>query len=442
MLTLILVTVGASMAACADYTVSKIHLSQGNSPESMTVSWVTRNSAESEVRYGTDKNNLNLRAFGDSDTYKYSNYYYGNYTSGYYHHTIISNLKPDTKYYYQVGDYIANYISEINDFETLHAVGDLKQMNIGVIGDLGQTTDSLSTMNHLISNTELKLILHVGDLGYANCNQTSWDTYGDMTEVLSSKRPWMVGAGNHEIEANNNNDYFLAFEKRYRMSEHRAEFGAVTIPSNFDALGIPQCTPSVFQMEYNYGNSFYSFNSGSMHSIFVNCYSTNDINSEQYKWLERDLSSVNRDITPWVIVSVHCPWYSSNTAHYQEKHTVEMKNNMEDLFYKHHVNVVLAGHVHAYERSYPVYKDNLANDGVVYIVIGDGGNAEGHAATYHTPTPVWSAFRNGTQYGHGILKFDDASHLEWEWHRNIDGEPILKDSIKICNTALGLNAYC
>ncbi|MCI53136.1 purple acid phosphatase 18-like, partial [Trifolium medium] len=40
---------------------------------------------------------------------------------------------------------------------------------------------------------------------------------------------------------------------------------------------------------------------------------------------------------------------------------------------------VLAGHVHAYERSKRVYNGRLDPCGAVHITIGDGGNREGLA---------------------------------------------------------------
>ena len=132
---------------------------------------------------------------------------------------------------------------------------------------------------------------------------------------------------------------------------------------------------------------------------------------------------------------MHCPWYNSNTAHYIEFQIVDMRDSMESLFYKYKVNVVFAGHVHAYERSFPVYQNVTTKDGPVYINIGDGGNREGHANTFQPgPAPSWSAFRNGTQYGHGRLVMKDSSALKWEWHRNVDGERVVVDSVEIFNS--------
>ena len=49
----------------------------------------------------------------------------------------------------------------------------------------------------------------------------------------------------------------------------------------------------------------------------------------------------------------------------------------EDMFYHYGVDMVFNGHVHAYERTHPVYKYQLDTCGPIYVTIGDGGNIEG-----------------------------------------------------------------
>jgi hypothetical protein len=93
-----------------------------------------------------------------------------------------------------------------------------------------------------------------------------------------------------------------------------------------------------------------------------------------YFRLNSDLLSVNRTITPWIVVVMHCPWYSSNIAHYSEAQTVIMRDSMEKLFLQYKVNIVLTGHVHAYERTFPMFQNETRSDGVVYVTVGDGGN--------------------------------------------------------------------
>lgn len=108
----------------------------------------------------------------------------------------------------------------------------------------------------------------------------------------------------------------------------------------------------------------------------------------------------------------------------------------------HRVNLVIAGHVHAYERSHPVFGNKTVSDGVTYVVIGDGGNAEGHASDYEQPPPEWSAFRDGTQYGHATWTVANATHARWMWHRNVDGVKTTKDDAWVCNAAVTGSARC
>ncbi|KAG2402758.1 Purple acid phosphatase [Vigna angularis] len=70
----------------------------------------------------------------------------------------------------------------------------------------------------------------------------------------------------------------------------------------------------------------------------------------QYEWLEVELKKVDRSKAPWLIVLVHSPWYNSNTYHYMEGETTRVA--FESWFVKYKVDVLFAGHVHAYERSH------------------------------------------------------------------------------------------
>lgn len=434
---------------CSEYNVEQIHMAQGVDPTSMTISWTTNISSNSYCYHGILPNQLNNFSNGTITSYSF-NYYpdYNEYFSPIIHHVTLTNLLPNQVYFYQCGDH--NLINEYDDavsgilsFKTLPRIGNKDPISFAVIGDLGQTDDSKVTVDHILENQKLEMILHAGDMSYADCDQPRWDTWANMVQVLAQERPWMVCAGNHEIEMNADGSHFLAYEQRFRMPAIKpAEFGETTIPAETDYnTGAPYCCSSVYQTEYNYGNSYYSFDAASAHVIFLNPYATSNQTSTQYQWLESDLTAVNREVTPWVIVVMHCPWYSSNMGHYEEEQTVMMRNSMEPLFYNHHVNIVFAGHVHAYERSYPVYDNSTVEDGTVYVTIGDGGNREGHASGYYEQ-PEWSAYRNGTQYGHGEMILLTPDRMLWRWNRNLDGELVTKDEVHICNTAFGHNAYC
>jgi len=212
------------------YVVSQVHLAQGKDSSQMTVMWVTAAVAKSEVRVGLNADDLSSAPVvtGSSSTYTLAPTGYPSYTSGQLHTAYLTNLLPDTVYYYQCGDTSTGDLSGILSFKTMYAKGDKRAFSFGLIGDLGATNDSISTLTHVAMNPDLNMILHAGDLSYANCNEPLWDEYGLMIEDLASARPWMVGPGNHEIEmpkaTSSGSELYTAFEARYKMPGDKPGF--------------------------------------------------------------------------------------------------------------------------------------------------------------------------------------------------------------------------
>ena len=291
----------------------------------------------------------------------------------------------------------------------------------GLTGDLGQTNDSDINVRHFSEDVALDSILHVGDLSYADSQMVRWDTWGRMVEPVAARLPWMVAAGNHEIEKDKRaaadlppGDFatFNAYQHRFRMPAEESSHG----------LAIS-------------GNYWYSYDVAGVHVIVLNAYDDTSEGSPQYAWLEADLKQVDRTVTPWVITGSHCPWYNSNKAHHNEKQAVVMKAAMEPLYAAYGVDIAFAGHVHAYERSHKTLNNVTVavgpDPGTVYINIGDGGNREGQYDYWYpglagNDAPEWSAFRQ-PQFGHGKLEVMNATHSLWTWHRTEFGEKVVSD---------------
>ena len=91
-----------------------------------------------------------------------------------------AGLKPETVYYYQCGDASIPALSDIHHFKAMAASGPRGYPNrIAVVGDLGLTYNTTSTISHLMSN-DPDLIVFVGDVCYANMyltNGTGSDCY-------------------------------------------------------------------------------------------------------------------------------------------------------------------------------------------------------------------------------------------------------------------------
>lgn len=58
---------------------------------------------------------------------------------------------------------------------------------------------------------------------------------------------------------------------------------------------------------------------------------------------------VDRSKTPWLIAILHAPWYNTNHAH--QGNGDAMKADMEEVLYNANVDLLVGGHVHAYERN-------------------------------------------------------------------------------------------
>ncbi|MED6171243.1 putative purple acid phosphatase 20 [Stylosanthes scabra] len=380
----------------------QVHISQVGQ-DKMRISWITSSPSPAKVEYGPSPSANALSSTGTTSSYRYLLY-----ESGEIHDVVIGPLQPNTVYYYRLGDPPS---SKVYQLKTPPSQLPIK---FAIAGDLGQTDWTKSTLEH-VAKSNYDMLLLPGDLAYADTIQNLWDSYGRLVEPLASQRPWMVTQGNHEVEKIPvvHSSKFTAFNARWRMP---------------------------FEESASDSNLYYSFDvAGGVHVIMLGSYTDFEAGSSQYQWLQGDLKKVDREKTPWVVVLIHAPWYNSNEAHQGEKESDDMKAAMEDLLYQARVDVVFAGHVHAYERFTRVYKDKADNCGPVHITIGDGGNREGLATNYIDPKPDISLFREAS-FGHGTLDMFNSSHALWSWHKNDNDEAVLSDSAWL--TTLSSNPAC
>ncbi|XP_022749188.1 purple acid phosphatase 2-like [Durio zibethinus] len=394
----------------------QVHITQGDQVgKAVIVSWVTEDEpGSSTVLYWSENSKQKKKAEGKVNTYKFYNY-----TSGYIHHCTIKNLEYDTKYYYVVG---VGHTTRKFWFTTPPEVGSDVPYTFGLIGDLGQTFDSNITLSHYEQNPHKgQTVLYLGDLSYAdaypNHDNVRWDTWGRFVERSVAYQPWIWTAGNHEIdfvpeigETKPFKPYTNRYHVPYRASKSTAPF-------------------------------WYSIKRASACIIVLSSYSAYAKYTPQYQWLEQELPKVNRTETPWLIVLMHSPWYNSYNYHYMEGET--MRVMYEPWFVQYKVDVVFAGHVHAYERSERV--SNIAYNVIngmctpvkdqsapVYITVGDGGNLEGLATNMTEPQPAYSAYREAS-FGHAIFGIKNRTHAYYSWHRNHDGSAVEADSMWFFN---------
>ncbi|WCJ29983.1 purple acid phosphatase 26 [Euphorbia peplus] len=393
----------------------QVHITQGDyNGTAVIVSWVTPDEIGSNVvKYGISDKKYDFNAEGTAMYYTFFKY-----KSGYIHHCLLDALEYDTKYYYKIGN---DDSSREFWFQTPPKVNPDAPYKFGIIGDLGQTYNSLSTLEHFMKSGA-QAVLFVGDLSYADRYQYNdvgirWDSWGRFMERSAAYQPWFWSVGNHEIE-------YMPY-----MGE--------VIPFKSYLHRYP--TPYLASKSSN--PLWYAIRRASAHIIVLSSYSPFVKYTPQWIWLREELKKVNREQTPWLIIVMHVPIYNSNEKHFMEGES--MRAAFEAWFIHHKVDVIFAGHVHAYERSYRISNIhyNVSSgerypkpdkSAPVYITVGDGGNKGGLNGKFIDPQPDYSAFREAS-YGHSTLEIKNRTHAVYHWNRNDDGKKVATDAFVLHN---------
>ncbi|CAD6268454.1 unnamed protein product [Miscanthus lutarioriparius] len=375
----------------------QVHISVVGS-DGMRVSWVTDDrSAPSVVEYGTSPGKYTASAMGDHTTYRYFFY-----KSGAIHHVTIGPLEPSTTYYYRCG--------RSGDEFSLRTPPSTLPIEFVVVVDLGQTGWTASTLSH-IGSADYDMLLLPGDLSYADTQQPLWDSWGRLVQPLASARPWMVTEGNHETRRRPCRSPWWRSSSR-RSSPTTRGGGCRTTTAGRRPTSTTRSTRRAARRTS---------------SCWARTRCSGKGRSSTGGW-KRDLARVDRRRTPWLLVLLHAPWYNTNQAHQGEGE--RMRAARERLLYEARVDVVFAGHVHAYERFTRIYDNEADSRGPMYITIGDGGNREGLALKFikdHKSAHL-SEFREAS-FGHVQLRIVNETSAVWTWHRNDDTFATVRDEV-------------
>ena len=101
---------------------------------------------------------------------------------------------------------------------------------------------------------------------------------------------------------------------------------------------------------------YHSFVYGNTRFIMLDVEAAFTPDTQQYKWLEEILKN---DTSTWKIVALHESPYCCVPTHYSN---LLVRDNLVPLFEKYGVNLVLGGHMHAYDRTKTV-------NGVQYVTL-------------------------------------------------------------------------
>lgn len=277
----------------------------------------------------------------------------------------LEGLKPHTPCFYRVTcvDARGNSVrSEVCSFQTLP--GPELPWAFGILGDTQRNPEVTRKCAEGIFALRPNFMLHCGDVVDDGFAKHQWvnDLFEPCGRVFAHVPVFPV-IGNHERNSHWYYDYFSlpGPEWFYTFKVGNAEF--FMVDSNKD------CSPG----------------------------------SEQYQRLEKALEGSS---AVWKFAAHHHPCFSSDENDYGDKWTGKPGKepmgwgesgvrHLIPLYEKHGIDIAFAGHIHSYERTWPIL--NMAVNqkrGVRYIVSGGGGGGLEQAA------PQRSWFSIHVQRGH------------------------------------------
>jgi hypothetical protein len=208
-------------------------------------------------------------------------------------------------------------------------------LTFAAIGDNGsggrQAMAVASRMAHTYARTPFGLVALLGDICYyGNLEDRFDDVFGrPMAPLVEAGVGFELAIGNHDDALGHSDEGLAEIEAELRL------------------LG----TPGLYYKTTHGPVDFFYLDS-SAPGLFGSAA------SDQREWLDDALASSTNQ---WKIVALHHPPYSSG----RHGSTPGAQALLEPIVTRHHVDLVLAGHDHDYERTHPI-------DGVTYVVSGGG----------------------------------------------------------------------
>ena len=277
------------------------------------------------------------------------------------HEVKLTGLEPQTQYFYSVqstdtsGETVT---SDVFTFQT--AVRPGFPYVFAVIGDSRSFPKVYKQITQLVWERRPNFVIHLGDIVTAGKKKHEWIVQCfQPSEELLARVPMLPTLGNHEQDAHWYYDYF----------------------------SLPQ---PEYYYDYVYGNA---------HFFVVDTDHSLEPDTEQTKWLDRRLGE---STATWKFVYHHHPAYSSDEDDYGDTRKggstfgdERVQKNLVPLYEKHGVDIVFAGHIHVYERSWPIRAGKVdLHNGVHYVICGGG------AAELETFAPVRTWFANRLMRGY------------------------------------------
>jgi hypothetical protein len=218
--------------------------------------------------------------------------------------------------------------------------------NFGAAGDWGCSSNTRNIENGIVAKKPER-VLGLGDYSYQP-TATCWLNIIKPTDSITK-----IAIGNHEDD--DNEDY----------QKYISHFGLT--------------------------NPYYSFNYNNVHVLVMDTDRTSfSSGSSQFKFVQSDLKAASQNPSiNWIVVTFHKPIYTSPNACSSCEPSSTLRNTYHPMFDQYGVDLVLQGHVHNYQRTFPLkYNPSSPSsptktssstssynnpEGEIFAIVGTGG---------------------------------------------------------------------
>jgi hypothetical protein len=185
---------------CESDAPEQVHLSLRAKPSEMAVMWTTTSAtAGQSVFWGPSAAGLPQTIAEKNPPKTYRDFGW----RGSLHTAVMYNLAPNTTYFYQVGSDVdgAGGRSAVFSFRTLPTgAGGQDPLRVVSLGDMGYgplSDATVARLTALVTAGKVDMVLHNGDIGYADGDMHHWDVFMRKIEPIAARVPYMTSPGNH-----------------------------------------------------------------------------------------------------------------------------------------------------------------------------------------------------------------------------------------------------
>ncbi len=330
----------------------------GDPSREMGFCWTTTNYTDTHLQVA-EKSAFEQSSGWDDQTLVKKAFYDGTIEAskiagdGFIHKARARNLVPDTEYVYRFGDEELNNWVEMGSFKTSAATN--RNFSFLHISDpQGDNALHYASYNQLLNDV---------DKGFA----PEWIALtGDITD------------DSHFGKSVDLNEWEMALTDQWPIFKH---YPVAAVSGNHDGALY------AFDSRYNFASpsgsdtstgSYYSFDYQGVHFTCLNSNDTSNpkdpetsgLSHTQLAWAEADLAAHQND--KFLIVMMHKGLFDSggHSCNYDlaDYDIEKMRQQLAPMFTKYGVDLVLEGHDHLYNLSYPIVADNYVGQNEYYRV--------------------------------------------------------------------------